>query len=154
MDADTHHVRVLAHRVRQQGDTLREDAHGLVARARAVGWTGLSAIAMVHQTELQSRALERIADRHEAAARALESHAAAVEETVRVITEIERRVLAAVDAARGRVRRFLGGLLDAVDHADEVLAGFTPPASGSPLWLDVRLPGVSLPVPELRRSQR
>jgi hypothetical protein len=45
------------------------------------------------------------------------------------------------------VAGFLHGLLDAVDPTDELLAHFTPPAPGSPQWLDVRLSGVDLPVP-------
>lgn len=146
MDADAHHLRVLARRIRQQGAALRDEAHTLVARSRAIGWTGLSAIAMIDQTIVQARALESVADRCERAARALETHAAAVEDALRLIAEIERRVHAAVDEARGRVRRFLDGVLDALDHRDEVLAAFTPPGPGSPRWLEVRLPGVALPL--------
>ena len=145
MEPDPHEIRALAHRIGDQGAAARADAHDLVRRSREVGWTGLAAAGMVAQTQAQARLLGEIAGRHDAAARALEVHAAAVEESLAVITEIESRVRAAADAARGRLHRFLHGLLDAVDPSDEVLAHFTPPPPGSPQWLEVRLPGVGLP---------
>jgi hypothetical protein len=147
MDADPQQIRALAHRVREQGDRVRADARDLVARSRAVEWTGLAGVAMAGQTVVHSRVLAHLADRHEQAARALDAHAAAVEDALALIAEIERRVHAAVDEARGRLRRFLDGLIDAVDDADEALAHFTGPAPGSPEWLQVRLPGLALPGP-------
>jgi hypothetical protein len=147
MHADPHHVRALARRLREQGAEVRAEADDLVDRALAVAWTGLAGTAMAGQTVAQARLLRHVAERHEAAARTLEAHAAAVEQTLDQIAEIEHRVHAAVDAARSRMRRFLGGLLDAVDAGDEVLAHFAPPPPGSPQWLEVRLPGVVLPRP-------
>lgn len=145
MDAAPHEIRALARRMAQQGAEARTDARDLVHRSHAVGWTGLAGAGMVGRTHLQAGLLEEIARRHEAAARALEAHAAAVEESLALIAEIERRVREAADTARSRVGRFLHGLLDAVDPCDEVLADFIPPPPGSPQWLEVRLPGVVLP---------
>jgi hypothetical protein len=145
MEPDPHQIRALAHRIRQQGAEVSADAHDLVARSRAVGWTGLAGAAMVDQTIVQARVLAQVAARHESAARALEAHAAAVEDAMALIAEIEHRVRTAVDGARSRIQRFLGGLLDAVDGDDEALARFTGPPPGSPAWLQVRLPGVALP---------
>lgn len=140
-------IRALARCVRQQGADVRVDAHHLVAHSRAVGWTGLAGAAMVGATTGQGDALRVLAEQHEAAARALERHAEAVEGALAIVAETERLVLSAVHEARGRVRRFVDGLLDAVDHSDEVLARFVPPPPGSPEWLHVRLPGVALPGP-------
>jgi len=145
MEPDPHEIRALAHRIGEQGAAARADAHELVRRSHEVGWTGLAGAGMVAQTQLQARLLDEIAVRHETAARALEAHAAAVEETLAVIAAVEARVRAAADAARGRLSRFLHGIVDAVDPGDEVLAHFTPPPPGSPQWLELRLPGVGLP---------
>jgi hypothetical protein len=147
MQAEPWEIRALAHRVREQGAEARADAHDVVARSRAVGWTGLAGAAMAGRTAVQARVLSEIADRHETAARALEAHAAAVEASFALIAEIEHRVHTAVDAARSRVSRFLHGLIDAIDPTDEALARFVPPPPGSPDWLHVRLPGVPLPEP-------
>lgn len=144
---DVHQIRALARRMAEQGTDVRAEATDLVARCRAVGWTGLSGAAMVDQAVGQARALDVIAELHDTAASELRAHAAAVEARLALIGEIERRVHAAVDAARSRLRRFLDGLLDAVDPRDEALAAFSPPPPGSPLWLEVRLPGVVLPGP-------
>ena len=86
-----------------------------------------------------------VGQQHDEVARALEAHATAVEESLALIAEIERRVHAATAAARGRVHRFLDGLLDSLDPVDDALARFVPPPPGSPDWLHVRLPGLSLP---------
>jgi hypothetical protein len=145
MFADPHEIRALARRVREQGHDVRGDAHDLTTRSRAVGWTGLSGTAMAGATGAGAADLTRIAGEHEVAARALELHAAAVEEAVALVVEIEHRVRSAVDGARERVGRFLGGLVDAIDPVDEVLTRFVPPAPGSPEWLHVRLPGVAHP---------
>jgi hypothetical protein len=145
MYGDPHQIRALARRVRSEGSDVRTEADDLVGRCRAVGWTGLSGEAMAGRAAAQAHALRQIAELHDVASRALEAHAVAVEETLALIAEIERRAHAALDAARGRVRRFLDGLVDAVDPCDEALAAFSPPPPGSPLWLEVRLPGVTLP---------
>jgi len=145
MEPDPHEIRALAHRIGEQGAAAGADAHDLVRHSHQVGWTGLAAAGMVAQTAAQARLLEEIATRHETAARALRVHAAAVEESLALIAQIESQVRAAADAARGRLSGFLHGLLDVVDPCDEVLAHFTPPPPGSPQWLDVRLPGVGLP---------
>jgi hypothetical protein len=145
MQVDPWEIRALARKVRDQGDQTRAAADALRVRVRQVGWTGLAGGAMALRTTLRAAQLTEIADRHEAAARALEAHAAAVEEAQALIAEIEHRVHSAVAAAKGRVRRFLDGLLDAVDPDDDVLAAFVPPAPGSPDWLHVRVPGLPLP---------
>jgi aminopeptidase N len=145
MNVDPHHIRVLAHRIREQGDEVCAEAHELMSRAHAVGWSGLAGAAALGCAKVQARALAEIADKHDDAARALEAHAAAVEETMALIAAIERHVHSAVDAARTRLRRFLGGLLDTIDDRDEVLARFVPPPPGSPQWLQVRLPGLAIP---------
>jgi hypothetical protein len=145
MDAVPHEIRALARRIAEQGEAARADARALRDGSRAIGWTGLAGADMVASTNLQARLLEEIGSRHDVAARALEAHAAAVEETLATIAEIERRVGEAVAAARSRVGRFLHGLLDAVDPGDEVLASFSPPPPGSPQWLEVRLPRIPLP---------
>lgn len=147
MRAEPFEIRALARRIRHQGAAVRADAHDLVARSQAVGWTGVAGAAMVGRTATQAEILRRIAEQHETAARALEAHAAAVEASFALIAEIERRVHTAVDGARSRLKRFLGGLLDAIDPTDEALAHFIPPPPGSPQWLEVRLPGVTLPGP-------
>ena len=147
MQAEPFEIRALARRIRHQGAAARADAHDLVARSRAVGWTGMTGAAMVSRTTAQADVLRRIAEQHETAARAFEAHAAAVEASLALIAEIERRVNSAVDGAWSRLTRFLGGLLDTMDPSDEVLAHFIPPPPGSPQWLEVRLPGVTLPGP-------
>ncbi|MDH2412648.1 hypothetical protein [Nocardioides sp. CER19] len=147
MGPDPHEIRALAHRIRQQGAEVRADARALVARGHAVGWTGLAGAAMFDQTVAQAHVLTRIAARHETAARALDAHAAALEDALALVAEIERRVRTAVDGARSRLGRFLDGLIDAVGDDDETLARFTAPPPGSAEWLQVRLPGVALPGP-------
>ncbi|GAA1952935.1 hypothetical protein GCM10009798_10170 [Nocardioides panacihumi] len=147
MYADPQEVRAIARRIREQGAQVRAEASDLVDRSRAVGWSGLAGTAMAAQTAVQARVLAGVAEQHEAAARALEAHATAVEEALALIAEIERRVHGAVDAARSRLRKVADGLLDTVGDADETLAGFVPPGPGSPRWLQVRLPGVALPGP-------
>jgi hypothetical protein len=145
MQAEPFEIRALARRIRHQGAVVRADAHDLVARSQAVGWTGLAGAAMVGRTTAQADVLRRIAEQHETAARALEAHAGAVEASLALIAEIEQRVHTAMDGARSRLARFLGGLLDTMDPTDEVLAHFIPPPPGSPQWLEVRLPDVILP---------
>jgi hypothetical protein len=147
MNPDQHQIRALARQIREQGTDVRAEAHDLVSRCRAVGWTGLSGAAMAGQAAAQAHVLGRIAEMHDSAASMLEVHAAAVEQTLALIGEIERRVAAAVEAARSRLGRFVDGLLDAVDPLDEALVAFSPPPPGSPLWLEVRLPGLVLPGP-------
>lgn len=149
MYADPQEVRAVARRIREQGGLVRAEAHDLVDHSAAVGWTGLAGAAMASQTVIQARVLAGVAEQHESAARALEAHAAAVEETLALIAEIERRVQAAVEGARSRIERVADGLLDKLGDADEMLAGFVPPDPGSPRWLQVRLPGVALPGPLL-----
>lgn len=145
MHVEPMEIRALARRIREQGVAARADAEHLVGRCKGVGWTGLSGAAMVGRAIVQATALQAVADRHETAARALEVHAAAVGESLALIAEVERRVHAAMGVARHRVRSFLDGLLDAIDPVDEALAAFVPPPPGSPEWLRVRLPGVTLP---------
>ena len=147
MYADPQEVRAIARRIRAQGAQVRVDARELVDRSAAVGWAGLAGTAMAAQTVVQARVLTGVAEQHESAARALEAHATAVEETLALIAEIERRVHTAVDAARSRLRKVADGLLDKLGDADEALTGFVPPGPGSPQWLQVRLPGVALPGP-------
>jgi hypothetical protein len=145
MDADPHQIRALARHVREQGEDVHAEADALVARCRAVGWTGVSGAAMVGRAVTHAHVLRRIAALHAAAACALDVHATAVDEALTLIAEIERRVHTAMDGARSRLKRFLAGLIDAVDPHDEALAAFAPPPPGSPLWLEVRLPGLALP---------
>jgi hypothetical protein len=145
MQVEPGEIRALARRIRAQGEVTAAAAETLVARSRAVGWTGLAGAAMVARTSVQGKVLAEIADQHDRAARALEVHAAAVEDSLALIAEIERRVQVAVHEARGRLRRFVDGLLDRVDPVDEMLDRFVPPPPGSPDWLHVRLPGVGLP---------
>lgn len=145
MDPDPQEIRALARRIDEQGAAARVDARDLLRRSREVGWSGLAAGGMAARAHVQAAVLDQIAARHESAARALEAHAAAVEESLALIAEIERRVRSAADAARGRVERFLHGLLEAVDPCDEALAHFIPPPPGSPRWLDVRIPRVGIP---------
>jgi len=145
MLAEPCEIRALAHRVRAQGAATAAAAEALAAGARGIGWTGLAGAAIVGRTLGQARSLREIAEQHDEVARALEAHAAAVEESLALIAEIERRVDAALAVARGRVHRFLDGLLDSLDPVDDALARFVPPPPGSPDWLHVRLPGLSLP---------
>src|SRR4051812_49282085 len=97
MEPDPYQIRALAHRIRQQGAEIRADAHDLVARGGAIGWTGLAGAAMFDQTVAQAHILARVAARHETAARALEAHADAVEDAVALVADVERRARAAVD---------------------------------------------------------
>ena len=145
MQVDVGEIRALAHRIREQGAATTAAGEALAARARAIGWTGLAGAAMVGRTTFQARTLTELAAQHERAARALEAHAAAVEESIALIAEIERRVHAAMHEAHSRLRRFLDGLVDKVDPLDELLTRFVPPPPGSPAWLHVRLPGLALP---------
>ncbi|SFC14824.1 hypothetical protein SAMN04487968_10465 [Nocardioides terrae] len=145
MQAEPFEIRALAHRVRAQGAATSAAADALAGRARDIGWTGLAGAAMVGRTTAQARILGEIADQHDTAARALEAHAAAVEQSLALIAEIERRVHTAMAGARCRVRRFLDGVLDSLDPVDDALASFVPPPPGSPDWLHVRIPGLSLP---------
>jgi HPt (histidine-containing phosphotransfer) domain-containing protein len=146
---DPHEIRVLARRMQEQGADVRDTAHALLGLGRALGWTGLAASAMAAQLAVQADVLTGIAAQHDAAVRALESHAAAVADALARIAEIERRVRSAVEAAHDRVGRLLAGLVDAVDPLDEALVRFVPPAPGSPQWLAVRVPGLALPGPSV-----
>jgi methyl-accepting chemotaxis protein len=122
---DSDLVRRRVDQLRDLGADVRSLADQLVARTEALGWTGRAAEAMHARVAERATHLRAAAGRHDAAADALDRHAAAVDETKEQIADIERRV----------------AVLTA-DSDDESLAGFVPPAPGHRDWLDVELPGL------------
>ena len=144
MYGDTEVIRALARTVRGHGATIHAEAGLLLARAEATPWEGLAAEAMRLRVRTQVLALRRTAQLHKDAATALERHADDVDRLKALIAAIEHKVMALVEAARGRLSG-LAGLLDTVlpDPVDELLARFVPPPSGHRDWLTVDLPGLS-----------
>lgn len=122
MYGDTDVMRRHAGRLREQGVELRAVADRLVAQAEVVAWVGRAGDAMRERVRDRAAGLRATAERHDAAAAALEAHLGAVEEQKESIAETERRLRALVD--------------------DGVPAGFEPPAPGHKDWLAVSLPAV------------
>jgi hypothetical protein len=145
MYGDTQVIRYLARTIRHQGEEVRREADRLLAAADSVGWQGLAADAMRSQARSRTSALRHTARLHEAAADALERHAAEVDRVKAQIRAIEQAVTAMVAAARDRLSGVIGaGLaLIAPDPVDQLLDRFVPPPSGSMDWLRVDLPGLS-----------
>ena len=96
MYADTQVIRSLARTMQEQADDLRHDADRLLRRAEAVPWQGLAADAMRAQARERTSALRHTAALHDAAADALDRHAAEVDRVKRLIDEIDDAVTAMV----------------------------------------------------------
>jgi hypothetical protein len=122
MYGDTRVMRKHATRLREQATEIRVLADQLVAQAETVPWVGRAGDAMRERVRDRAASLRDSADRHDAAAAALESHQGTVEELKDAIAESERRARALAD--------------------DGDLPEFEAPAPGHKDWLAVSLPGV------------
>lgn len=147
MYGDTSAIRRLASELRHQADDIRAEADRLLGRAESVSWQGWTADAMRGHARLRVDGLHRTARAHDAAAEALDRHAAEVDRRKEAIAAIERRAHRLVAEARAR----LAGLTDQVlegagrvlaDPLDELLDRFVPPPPGHRDWLTVELPGL------------
>ncbi len=145
MYGDTDAIRALARGLRRQGDDIRWEADGLLARAEGVLWQGVAADAMRCLARYRVAQLKRTARLHDEAAAALDDHADAVDRVKRLIALIEDRVMALVAAARERIAGVLGAVGGLVDPVDDLLDRFVPPPPGHRDWLTVDLPGLDLP---------
>ena len=146
MYGDTHVIRCQARAMREQADQIRADADRLLTLAESVAWHGLASEAMRAQARSRTCALRRTAELHEAAADALERHAAEVDRVKALITAIEHRVRALVSAARDRLAgvasSVAAGLGICPDPVDLLLDRFVPPPPGHRDWLTIDLPGL------------
>jgi hypothetical protein len=121
MYGDTDVMRKHASRLREQGLDIRAMADQLVAQAEAVSWPGRAGDAMREHIRERATRLREAADRHDAAADALEAHSSLVAELKDSIAEAERRAAALLDEGS--------------------LPRFERPAPGHKDWLAVTLPG-------------
>ena len=143
MYGDTGEIRRLAAGFRQRAALIESERQAWAAAVDAVTWHGAAAAAVADQARRRVAALSAAAERHEAAARALDHHAAEVDRLKALITAIEDRVLALVAGARARLDGLAGMARDLLpDPLDEALSRFDPPPSGSREWLTVHLPGL------------
>jgi hypothetical protein len=122
MYGDTEVMRKHVVRLHEQGRDIRAMADHLVVQAEAVSWPGRAGDAMRERIRERAARLREVAERHEAAADALDSHGALVDELKDSIAETERRATALLE--------------------DGALPRFEPPTSGHKDWLAVTLPGV------------
>ena len=127
MYGDTEVMRKHVGRLREQADEIRSMADHVVAQAEAVTWTGRAGDAMRERIRERAARLREAADRHDVAARTLESHTQLVDELKDSIADNERRATALLD--------------------DGALPRFEPPAPGHKDWLAVTLPGLREPRP-------
>lgn len=121
MYGDTEVMRKQSGRLREQADEIRALADHLVAQAEGVVWSGLAAEAMRRRIRERAARLRECADRHDVAARTLDTHTHLVDELRDSIADIERRATALLD--------------------DGALPRFEPPSPGHKDWLAVTLPG-------------
>ena len=146
MYGDTQAIRWLARPMREQAEEIRREADRLLREAEAVQWQGLAADAMRTQARSRTQALRHTARLHDAAADALERHAAEVERVKALIAEIEDAARALVAGARERLAGIAGAVSSGLgltpDPVDEMLDRFVPPPPGHRDWLAVDLPGL------------
>ena len=146
MYGDTAVIRRRVDQLREQGADVRSMADLLVGRAEQIGWNGRAAEAMRERVRDRAARLREAAGRHDSAADALERHLQEVTSTGDAIDRVERRVLALVADARGRLERLEREAVDGVEvrasDDDRQLLAFDPPPSGHRDWLAVELPGL------------
>ena len=121
MYGDTDVMRKQAGLLRGQGEDIRALADQLVARAEAVPWSGRAADSMRDRIRERATRLRESAERHDAAAAAMETHLGVVEAMKDSIAQVERRVRRLTD--------------------DGALSAFDGPRPGHKDWLAVSLPG-------------
>ncbi|MFT4289017.1 hypothetical protein [Nocardioides sp.] len=146
MYGDPRAIRRLGGELRAQARRVEEEADRLIAEAAAVEWDGVAATAMRAHVQAQAGGLRRAAAAHRQAADALDRHADRVAYLLKMIARIEHAVMSAIASAKRRITKFLDGLIDSLTPMEEVLRDFVPPPAGDRRWLDVRIPGLSLPV--------
>lgn len=148
MYGDSDLIRRRVSQLRDQGADVRALADQLVARTEALGWSGRAATAMRDRVAERAHHLRAAADLHARAADALRAHVDRVDSVRDEIAAVEARVADLVAAARERLAAIDAsnqagdGPRITPDPADEVLAGFAPPARGHRDWLTVELPGL------------
>ncbi|HYF72909.1 MAG TPA: hypothetical protein VD864_08805 [Nocardioides sp.] len=123
MYGDSGVMRKRAAQLREQGVDLRTMADRLVARTEALDWTGRAADALRARIRERATHLRELADDHDGAADALQSHLLEVDRLAAEIAGAERR--AGHLAADGRIP-----------------AGLSTPPPGHRDWLTVELPGL------------
>lgn len=123
MYGDTEVMRRRADQLRQQGVDIRVLADHLVARTESIGWTGRAAESMRERIRDRASQLREAADRHDAAADALDKHLGEVERLKDLIAITQRKVTS------------LAG-------DDEELTTLEPPPDGHRDWLSVSVPGL------------
>lgn len=146
MYGDPEAIRRLGGELRTQARRVEATADQLLAEATAVEWHGVAASAMRGHVHTQAVALRRVATAHRQAAAALEHHADRVAYLLAMIARIEHTVMTAIASAKRRIAKLIDGVIDAVTPLEELLDGFVPPPPGDRRWLDVRIPGLPLPV--------
>jgi predicted nucleic acid-binding Zn-ribbon protein len=140
MYGDTLVMRKRAGQLREQGDDLRALADQLVARSEAIAWRGRAADAMRTRVKERASHLRDAANRHDAAATALDRHLGEVDLTKEAIGEAERKAGSRVAEAQARLARSEYDASAATDD-DRALAVLPLPPSGHQDWLTLELPG-------------
>ena len=127
MYGDPQHLRVLAHRLEEEGHRIDASATRLRRSAATVRWESTAGGLMRRRAEDQVRSMQEVARRYAEAADALCRHAGAVEQQLDRIRRVEERV-----------RRLGAGL----EHLAGALGGGRPgglplPTTGHRDWLEV-----------------
>lgn len=131
MYGDPQHLRVLAHRLEEEG--LRVDAGATRLRRGAAGvrWESTAAGLMRRRAEDQVRSMQEVARRYAAAASAVRDHAAAVEQQLDRIRQVEDQVR----QLGARLEHLAGTPAAAVGLAR--LGALALPPTGHRDWLEV-----------------
>lgn len=144
MYGDVAVIRSHARALREQGRDLRSMADDLVAQVEHLGWQGRAAGMLRDRIQERAARLREVAERHDSAADALESHGAAAERVTDEIAHSQRRITGLVEDARARMASRVAGTEGVTvesDPVDEALLALELPPDGALGWLDLQVPG-------------